>query len=271
MLLLDRFQTALTDAGDVGQRFVRYPATEAANRVLSEVSDARVVWGGNAKISAFETLPLRDGGKAIWFGDRRSLAMVDGPALAALAEDAVQDLAERLHNDIFVFDQMACSSPIRLFVVGEPSACRGGVERLLERLSAVAVARGSVPATGHVIRKMVVSMAMAASGEAQDVTRHSNSLTTLRADRADDRAPVGGGFLEVTYVPDLPAIGPWLRENVQTIVHAGFGAEALADFARSLPPYCVTRIVPAGQALDFDAVWDGYDLFAELTRLLRVR
>jgi hypothetical protein len=82
---------------------------------------------------------------------------------------------------------------------------------------------------------------------------------------------VGGGFLEVSYVACLAEVARRLEENVQTIVHAGFVQDTLEVFAASLRPFGVTRIVPMGQALDFDAVWDGYDLFSELTRLLRVR
>ena len=32
----------------------------------------------------------------------------------------------------------------------------------------------------------------------------------------------------------------------------------------------LSRIVPVGQALNFDAVWDGYDLLRELTRTIRL-
>ena len=37
-------------------------------------------------------------------------------------------------------------------------------------------------------------------------------------------------------------------------------------FARTLPTRAIDRIVPIGTALDFSAVWDGYDLFQILSR-----
>jgi hypothetical protein len=269
--LLGQFLSALDASGDTSQHFVRYPADEAINRRLSAVCDARVVWGGDAKVAAFAPLPLRSGGKAIWFGDRRSLAIVNGEAVGQLSADGRRDVAERLHNDVFVFDQMACSSPLRLFVVGEEAACGDAVRGLLDDLSEVAVRRGSIPATGHVIRKMVESMSLAAEGYARKVERHSNSLTTLTVDRPSRYSTVGGGFLEVAYVAGLNAIAPTLEENVQTIVHFGFTQEDLGAFAEEIPALSVARIVPVGEALDFDAIWDGYDLTAELTRLLRIR
>lgn len=268
--LLDLFQTALADAGDVSQLFVRYPVSDDLNRALSAVSDARLVWGGNEKVRAFAPLPLRNGGKAVWFGDRRSLAMVHGPGLASLDANARRDLAERLHNDIFVFDQMACSSPQRLFVVGDPKLHGMAVSALMGDLAQTADARRSAPATGHVIRKMVAAMALSAEGMARAVTRHSNALTTVDTNSMAGHAPVGGGFLDVIYVAAPRDIYPALTEDVQTATHFGFSKDTLREFARDLPAFGVTRIVPVGQALDFDVIWDGYDLFAELTSLLRV-
>lgn len=270
--LLGLFLGALDRAGDRSQFFVRYPVSDRMNRDLSAVCDARLVWGGDAKVATFAALPLRDGGKSIWFGDRRSLAFVDGEAVSRLDEAGVAELAARFHNDIFVFDQLACSSPVKLFVVGDETRHGEAVSRFMAALSLEAMRRDSSPAAGHVIRKMVVSMAKAGAGGATRVVRYSNALTTLVASSpGNDEPPVGGGMLELVYVPDLAAIYPALGENSQTAVHFGFDQDALGAFATGLPSYALTRIVPIGQALDFDVVWDGYDLCLELTRLLRVR
>jgi hypothetical protein len=268
--LLDLFQEALAAAGDKSQFFVRYAIDPRVNAALSAASDARIVWGGDAKVATFAPLPLRHGGKPIWFGDRRSLALVNGPALAALSPEDRAALADRLHNDVFVFNQMACSSPQWMFVLGDKAACGAAVDALLADLSDIAMARGSAPPTSHVIQKMVTALARAGAGGVETVTRRSNALTTLVAEPAGGWPSVGGGLLTVAYARDFAAIYPALGENIQTIVQFGFDAEALAAFARGLPALSVTRIVPAGQALDFDSVWDGYDLFGELTRLLRV-
>jgi hypothetical protein len=266
--LLDLFQTALAEAGDQSQLFVRYPVERSVNAALSAASDARIVWGGDAKIDAFAALPLRNGGKPIWFGDRRSLALVKASAVAALSPQDRRDLANRLHNDIFVFNQMACSSPQWMIVVGDRDG--GALDALLNDLSDIALERGSTPPTSHVIQKMVASMAHAGAGGVEAVERRSNALTTILAERTDNAPNTGGGLLTLARVKDFEPVWASLGENIQTIVHFGFTAEELDAFARGLPPLSVTRIVPAGAALDFDAIWDGYDLFSELTRILRL-
>jgi hypothetical protein len=266
--LLDLFLTALAKAGDNSQLFVRYPVDPQVNTALSAASDARVVWGGDAKIEAFAALPLRGGGKPIWFGDRRSLALIKAEAVAALSREERRDLANRLHNDVFVFNQLACSSPQWMYVIGEDDGA--AVEALMDDLSDIAIERGSVPPTSHVIQKMVASMARAGAGGVTTVARRSNALTTILAERTEGAPTTGGGLLTLSRAEGFEPVWASLGENIQTIVHFGFSQEELAAFAEGLPPLAVTRIVPAGAALDFDAIWDGYDLFSELTRLLRV-
>jgi hypothetical protein len=268
--LLTMFQDALTEVGDRSQWFVRYDVSGDVNRAVSAASDARLVWGGDAKIQSLAPLPLRNGGKPLWFGDRRSLALIDGTALAALGEAELAAIAGRLHNDIFVFDQMACSSPQRIFVIGDEVAHGPALDRLMAALSSEALARGSAPPSGHVIQKMVMSMARAARGQSRRVVRHSNALTTVSASPGAEAAPVGGGFLEIVFLPDATRVYAWLSESSQTAVHFGFSEAEIARFAAGLPPRRLTRIVPLGQALDFDSIWDGYDLVFELTQCLRV-
>jgi hypothetical protein len=268
--LLDQFQLALAEAGDGSQLFVRYPIADAINAALSARCDARIVWGGDVKVRSFAPLPLRNGGKAIWFGDRRSLSMVKSAAIGQLNAASRRELAERLHNDIFVFNQMACSSPQWLVVIGSEAKDDGASQLLLGDLSDIALERGSAPPTSHVIQKMVTSMARAGQGHAQNVIRYSNALTTITTERATDAPAIGGGFLTIVFAETFEAVYPVMGENIQTITQFGFEPGELRAFSLGLPLLSATRVVPIGQALDFDAIWDGYDLFGELTRLLKI-
>ncbi len=128
--IVDLFLERLAAQGDELQLFVHYPSQGDLGAKISARSDARVVWGGDAKVALFAPLPLRNGGKSIWFGDRFSFSTINGAALDKLDEPALRALAKKLHNDVFVFDQMACSSPHALYVVGEAATHSGGIRRL---------------------------------------------------------------------------------------------------------------------------------------------
>jgi len=269
--IVDLFLERLQAAGDDGQLFVHYPSQGDLGTKISALSDARVVWGGDAKIALFAPLPLRNGGKSIWFGDRFSFSTINGAALAELNDAALRALAKKLHNDIFVFDQMACSSPHALYVVGEAAAHSAAVKRLLDAAALEWTIDDPAGGVGHAIGKMTAAFTAAASGRASSVHWRDTQLTSIVASapqRQDLR--VGGGFLSVVFIPSLAEVAGFIRESDQTITYFGWERGEIEAVAASRVGLGVSRWAPIGTALDFDFLWDGYDIPFELTRLVRI-
>jgi hypothetical protein len=269
--LLDLFLKEFETVGEQGQLFVNYASDSQASIAISAQSDARVVWGGDAKVETFARIPLRNGGKALWFGDRFSFSVVDGAQLATLDDDTRLELAANLANDLYIFDQMACSSPHVLYVVGGREKHRAAVEALFQAVVTVVREKHLEPATGHAIRKMVEAFAAVGRGEAESIYWRDNLLTAAEISvAATPSRRVGGGYLEYHFLSALEDILPLIREHDQTLTYFGFGYQEMADLMARRVATGITRVVPVGQALDFDFIWDGYDLPRELTRLVRV-
>jgi Acyl-CoA reductase (LuxC) len=269
--IVDLFLERLETLADDSQLFVHYPSQGDLGAKISALSDARVVWGGDAKVALFAPLPLRNGGKSIWFGDRFSFSTVNGAALAALNDAAMKALAKKLHNDIFVFDQMACSSPHALYVVGDAAAHSAAVKRLLDASALEWTMDDPKGRVGHAIGKMTAAFYAAANGRASSVHWRDTQLTRFVAsapERQDMR--VGGGFLSVVFVSSLNEVAGFIRESDQTITYFGWERGEIERVAASRVGPGVSRWAPIGTALDFDFLWDGYDIPFELTRLVRV-
>jgi hypothetical protein len=269
--IVDLFLERLEAAGDISQLFVHYPTQSDLGAKISARSDARVVWGGDAKVALFAPLPLRNGGKSIWFGDRFSFSTIHGAALDKLDQPALRALAKKLHNDVFVFDQMACSSPHALYVVGEAGTHAAGVRRLLDASALEWTMDDPAGRIGHAIGKMTAAFYAAGTGLASSVNWQNTNLTSFVAsapERQDLR--VGGGFLGVVFVRSLDEVASFIRESDQTITYFGWERGEIEAVAASRIGPGVSRWAPIGTALDFDFIWDGYDIPFELTRLIRV-
>jgi hypothetical protein len=269
--IVDLFLEKLEAQGDTSQLFVHYPSQGDLGAKISARSDARVVWGGDAKVALFAPLPLRNGGKSIWFGDRFSFSTINGPALDKLDEPALRALAKKLHNDVFVFDQMACSSPHALYVVGDATTHSAGVRRLLDASALEWTMDDPAGRIGHAMGKMTAAFYAAGAGLASSVNWQNTNLTSFVASapqRQDLR--VGGGFLSIVFVRSLDEVASFIRESDQTITYFGWDRDEVEAVAASRVGPGVSRWAPIGTALDFDFIWDGYDIPFELTRLIRV-
>ena len=244
-LFLDELQAV----GDDTQVFIHYPSTSEFGALISKCSDARVVWGGDAKVAAFAPLPLRNGGKSIWFGDRSSFSVLKGAALQELDDEGRSALAHRLFNDIFVFDQMACSSPHVLYVVGDENTTHhSAVEPLLRSLAHLATASGRASAAGHFMRKMVAAQRAAATGAASAIEWRDVSLTSVVSSASGGpRGRIGGGFLWVVYISSTGDLRALASERDQTVTHFGFEPGEIGDLAEIVAqvrdiPLCACRI-----------------------------
>jgi hypothetical protein len=269
--IVDLFLDRLAAQGDTSQLFAHYPSQGDLGAKISAMSDARVVWGGDAKIALFAPLPLRAGGKSIWFGDRFSFSTINGAALDKLDEPALRALAKKLHNDVFIFDQMACSSPHALYVVGDVAAHARAVRRLLDASALEWTMDDPKAHVGHAIGKMTAAFYAAGSGRASAVNWRNTNLTSVIAsapERQDIR--VGGGFLSLVFIRSLDEVPSFIREADQTITYFGWERAEIEAVAASRIGPGVSRWAPIGTALDFDFIWDGYDIPFELTRLIRV-
>lgn len=252
--------------------FVTYPADETINRALSASADVRLVWGGDAKAALFHAYPLRLGGKSLVFPDRRSFAVLGGDALSALDRDGRLALARGMGGDVFLFDQMACSSPRILYVLGDEVRHGEAVGSFLDDLGRAGDERGP-PTPALAVAKFAHGCSLAAAGQAGRVRRVSPTLTVIHLDDpvASPQDWTGGGLLYLRFVSSLEEIAPLIGDADQTLTWFGLTAPQLDAFVALAGPRGLARVVPVGQALDFDVVWDGYDLPREMVRLINVR
>jgi len=238
---LEALNEALADADPaVGrtQRMVTYGHDDAATAVLSAACDLRVVWGGDRSVTEVRHHPLAPRARDLTFPDRTSFATISVAGWQQASEAARWEAAQGFFNDAYWFDQAACASPRALFWVGADGDARVASTEFFAHLRAVLDSRGHVTEPAMAVQKRVAAYGAAADG----------LVGSIRLLGLDALAAVVG-----------------LKD--QTCSYFGFTPHELGQLATRLGGRGIDRVVPFGSALRFSAVWDGYDLLAELTRV----
>lgn len=270
-LLVGLLAATLGDLGE-GQRqlFCHYPYGQPIEAALARHFDLRLIWGGDAKVNQVSKLPIRPDGLSIGFPDRKSLALIASDAYRQADEAQRDGLAERFFNDVYWFDQMGCGSPRLLVWLDEPGAL---AEDFYRRVASLARSKSYQVEAGTAVGKLALAHDLLAEAVTD---RHSAYGNALHVSRASDpvealHRPHGGGFLcdwVATAVEDLAQLA---SRPLQTVTHFGIDAVACEALARTLRGRGGYRIVPIGQALQFEPVWDGVDLMRHMTRLIAWR
>jgi hypothetical protein len=251
-----------------------YPHDAAITQAISLACMLRVVWGGDATVAAIRAIPLRPTATELAFPDRFSGAALLADAVLRANAGALAQLAADFYNDAFWFAQQACSSPRLVSWIGDEAASTAARERFWGALETVMSKRPSEDSPAMAMARTVATFEYAARGALATLAmpaEYPQRLLLQQPLTQELRSlHCGNGLFLEQVLPHLGQLAGQLTDRDQTLAVFGFEPDVLAAFAQQLPPRALDRIVPVGQALGFDTVWDGVDLLDAFTRKVRL-
>lgn len=252
--------------------FISFDRDQAVLDSISELSDVRMVWGGDSTVNAIRSSPLGVHGKELAFPDRMSLTAINCDFWNSMKVTEKTSIVEKLYNDTFWFDQMACSSPQQIVFVSENRQLSFDVEQELSSLLDLYAQNRYLDTDGQAINKMVAIVKAIGLG-ATRANWKSNSLVTVEGLNLNSTEKIrpGGGYFSTQTVSSLMQISEQINRKIQTLSYLGFTPQELENFVKGLNGRGIDRIVPIGQALDFNEIWDGKQLLMEMQRLVTIR
>ena len=264
---------AVTQETSASNLFVTYEHDDAITTWLSLACDTRLIWGGDETVKRIRAVPMNPNAAERAFASKRSLSVFAGPAYAKLDTSDRDQLAFRMTADLAPFGQMACSSPHVLYWVGTPAEVAEVREDFVVRLEAAMAARAPEADLGAATRRINFAFTAAAEGRA-DAIRHQAWTTAVfvtNSTVAESADACGAGLLAHAIVASIDELGAVLRPDHQTITYFGLDTDQRERLAILAGRAGADRLVPVGRALDFGPQWDGYDLWADLTRIVVVQ
>ncbi|WP_030104689.1 acyl-CoA reductase, partial [Actinoalloteichus caeruleus] len=254
------------------QRLIGYGRDDSVTATLSSECDLRVVWGGDASVTALRAFPLAPAARDLTFPNRSSFAVISSASWRRTDETTRRSVLGGFYNDAFWFDQAACSSPRAVFWVGSEAEGREAARDFTRLLLDVVGEKGFRPEPAMAVRQRVGAYGLAATGAARSVSFEGDAVATLElAPEAEiPRDWLGVATFPHRAVGSLQELAGLVRREDQTLTHFGFDRGELLALAERLGGRGIDRIVPVGSALSFAPVWDGHDLLREFTRLTTV-
>ena len=248
---------------------VRYDRNQQVNDMFSSIADVRVVWGGDQTIAELRKSPLPPRSGEITFADRYSLAVIDSEAYMSVPDK--EKIASDFYNDTYFSDQNACTSP-RL-VVWMGNQISEAKELFWEILhNEVRKKYSFQPIQG--VNKLTKSFMIAAEHNGIKVMPHQDNLLVRVAvseitDDIMNYRDNSGYFYEYDCSDIMDLRSVCNDKHCQTVAY--FGDSEMLFPLLTAGVKGIDRIVPIGKTMDFDLIWDGYDLSSQLTRAITVQ
>ncbi len=247
---------------------VRYGHDNSINDAVSAMADVRVIWGGDNTITEIRKSPLKARAAEITFADRYSLAVIDADAYLNVGNKS--KVALDFWNDTYLSDQNACTSPRVVLWLGENKEEAKAefwhhVHTLVEKQYEIQGIQA--------VNKLTSRSLLAVAKDGVKVEQaEDNLLTRVRVAKLDadlmEFKDNSGYFIECDGISILDLKDICNDRRCQTISYIG-DTEMIKPLLTS--GICgVDRVVPVGKTMDFDFIWDGYNLFERMTRTIAV-
>jgi hypothetical protein len=252
---------------------VRFDPSPEVTAYFSNRCDIRAVWGGDAAVKEVRSVPLPPLSTELVFGDRFSMALLKSKGW--LTSDAATRgrLIHGFLNDSYWFMQMACSSPRLVTWIGSSDDVDEARESFWSAVREELPKRHVEFSSRDYINKRMAAASLAIEGSIRIELEPTGDVTRLWiGDPSIDHRELhcGAGLFWEAGCESLAELTPALHRRIQTVAHFGFSEPELAQYVRTAQPRGVDRWVPIGHALDFDHIWDGWDLVRAFGRQVSI-
>ncbi|PDS43962.1 acyl-CoA reductase [Rhizobium anhuiense] len=255
----------------VGNVFIQTARGSAKLKEIVAAVDGLTVWGGDATVAEFRSLPKKPRSVELYFPDRTSSAAIDASAYSALETEQKTKLARDFFNDTYLVDQNACSSPSQIFWLGEPAAIAKAKVDFWPHLDEELHRQDFRLDTVARLDKFLDLMnAIRTTGGTLALNRYSPDIWCIGQSLPKETRLRFGQFAEID-VQAPSDIAAFLRPQEQTLTYFGLQPQALFLALQSgSANHAIDRIVPIGKALDINPFWDGKDILSLLSRRIEI-
>ncbi len=265
-ILTDAFNKALREHTDMQPYVmcVRYARDKALNDMFSSVADVRVVWGGDSTIEELRKSPLPPRSGEITFADRYSIAVIDSDKYLCIEDK--RKVAEDFYNDTFLSDQNACTSPRVIVWIG--NRIEEAKKEFWEKAHEVAEEKYTFQAIQGVNKLTKCFMAAVALDDLKVLPHKDNLIVRVAVSKITDTLMDyrdNSGYFYEFDCSDICSIKSICDDKrCQTVAYIGDKDTVIPLLQAGVKG--IDRVVPIGKTMDFDLIWDGYNLSALMTR-----
>lgn len=244
---------------------IRYDHSEEITQELSDICDVRIIWGGNRTINEIRKAILPPRAIEMAFADRHSLAVINADEY--LKQDA-EEVAKGFYTDTYYTDQNACSSPRLVVWTGENvERAREQFWKTLKKIVLNDYDMKPIQAVDKYTSVCILGM----NRKGQKLISDDNFIVRVEVEKLTDDLmdyKNGGGYFFEYVAKEIEEIVPVLTKQCQTISVLGIAKNTIKDVVYKNGVRGVDRIVPLGQTMGLEFIWDGYKMIENMSRFV---
>tara|TARA_Y100000590_G_scaffold242111_1_gene272133 strand:- start:1679 stop:2869 length:1191 start_codon:yes stop_codon:yes gene_type:complete len=250
---------------------VRYENYQKWTKEFSLMADGRLIWGGDQTINEIKKYETKAKNIDIPFSDRYSISIISSQKFANLSESKAKNLIKNFYNDTYSVDQNACSSPHLILWVGKNNS--NSKKKFWLHLDQIVKKKYNPPVISVIDNYSRLANDLIQKKNIESFRRINKSLYVISLNKLNQFLSIKKtkwGFFYECNINNLNEIKNYTNRSLQTLTYFGFTKNYLTSFFKKNNFNGIDRIVPMGQALNINLIWDGYNLDKLLSREIEI-
>jgi hypothetical protein len=269
--VIEKLNAVLSNHTHIQERLILFNYNHDAEitKRISHLVESRIIWGGDRTVKDIRSISMNPLAREIVFPNRFSLTIVKSSSILN-TRIVSQDIIKGFFNDTNFFNQQACSSPKLIIWLGSDEDISKARNKFWNQYQDFISANVTNDTPGMAMDRFVASSFYTAN----DLV-FNNLLKNdypKRLEIKDSSSPLireshpgNGLFLEMKK-HSIDEIAKEIRGIDQTLSYIGLSKKDITNLVMQISNRGVDKIVPVGKALDFNIIWDGYDLVEQFSR-----
>ena len=253
-------------------QFIRYKNEIKNTEKFSSICDGRIIWGGDKTINEIRRIWIPERAIEITFPDRYSLSVINLKKIKKMKSNKIQQLIKKFFYDAYTMNQAACNSPHFVFWIGKKDA--KFQNHFWNELNNV-VEKKFLFDEIHVIDKYSNLLEnIISQKDFNNIKMFKNNVYVAEPNKKTSEIEnirgVNGTFFQKN-ISNINELKKFITKKCQTVSYFGLNKKEFKPFLLKSNLLGIDRIVPIGQALDIDIVWDGHEVVRSLSRVISLK
>ncbi len=251
---------------------VKYTQNDELTKNFSQICDGRLIWGGDETVKNLKKFSTKVKNIDIPFSDRYSICLINSEKFLKLNKFNSNILISKFYNDTYEADQNACSSPHLILWSGK--TILKAKKKFWSLLNNLVVKKYNPPLISSVDNYSKFVEDTLSKKNISSFSKYNKSLYVISLKKINKEnfiSKTKWGYFYELHTNNLTDLKYITNRSLQTITYFGFSKNFLKSFFSKNNFNGIDRVVPIGQALNINLIWDGYDIIKTLSREIDIR
>ena len=240
---------------------------------FSKISDVRMVWGGDDTIKNIKKIETKIKVKDLYFSEKFSLSIISSSKYLSSKKSSKIELAKKFYNDTFVFDQNACTSPRLVLWEGNKDINDKSKIIFWNLLKEIVSKKYHNDYSSAVEKYKNFCLDATKNKNFKNFKNFSNLIYVVELKNISEdvyKIFKNFGYFYEHDLKNFKSIKKIFSSKTQTLSYFGYTSKFLKDFIIKNKINKIDRITKIGDTMKMNFVWDGYNIYNDLTKEIEI-